>query len=161
MFYGVDAAATSGTELTGYNGDAYLVQILDSNNWPIYSCWHATSTGIDKHWWKLNSSFQPIGEPLDFVVLEEGQSIRLIVSNKSKTLPAYGSTEKYTHIKVVTKTEATKAKFKLNVNGFKSQQGDKDYIGELPYIPSQTINIAGTYTDDTPFSYDVFIDEEQ
>ena len=30
----------------------------------------------------------------------------------------------------------TKATFKLNVNTFKSQQGDKDYIGELPYIPS-------------------------
>ena len=55
----------------------------------------------------------------------------------------------------------TKATFKLNVNTFKSQQGDKEYIGELPYIPTQTINIAGTYTDNTPFSYDVFIDEEQ
>lgn len=54
----------------------------------------------------------------------------------------------------------TKATFKLNVNGFKSQQGDKDFIGELPYIPSETINIAGTYTDNTPFSYDVFINEQ-
>jgi len=54
----------------------------------------------------------------------------------------------------------TKATFKLNVNGFKSQQGDKEYIGELPYIPSETINIAGTYTDNTPFSYDVFINEQ-
>ena len=50
----------------------------------------------------------------------------------------------------------TKAEFKLNVNTFKSQLGDKDYIGELPYIPSETINIAGTYTDDTSFSYDVY-----
>lgn len=54
----------------------------------------------------------------------------------------------------------TKATFKLNLNTFKSQQGDKDYIGELPYIPSETINIAGTYTDNTPFSYDVFINEQ-
>lgn len=156
MFYGVDAAATSGTELTGYNGDTYLVQILDSNAWPIYSCWHATSTGIDKHWWKLDSAFHPIGEPLDFVVLEAGQSIRLIVSNKANTLPAPASTEKYTHIKVVTKTEATKAQFKLNVNTFKSQQGDKEYIKELPYIPSKTVTFSGTFTDDTPFSYDLF-----
>lgn len=48
------------------------------------------------------------------------------------------------------------ANFKLNFNTFKSQQGDKDYIGELPYIPSKTINIAGTYTDNTSFSYDVY-----
>lgn len=54
------------------------------------------------------------------------------------------------------KTEETKANFKLNLNTFKSQQGDKDYIGELPYIPSKTITIAGTYTDNTPFSYDVY-----
>ena len=54
----------------------------------------------------------------------------------------------------------TKATFKLNMNTFKSQQGDKDYICELPYIPSETINIAGTYTDNTLFSYDVFIDEQ-
>lgn len=50
----------------------------------------------------------------------------------------------------------TKATFKLNVNTFKSQQGDKDYVGQLPYIPSKTITIAGTYTDSTPFSYDVY-----
>lgn len=50
----------------------------------------------------------------------------------------------------------TKATFKLNLNTFKSQQGDKEYMPELPYIPSKTVTFAGTYSDSTPFSYEVF-----
>ena len=50
----------------------------------------------------------------------------------------------------------TKANFKLNLNTFKSQQGDKDYVGELPYIPNKTVNFSGTYTDNTSFSYNVY-----
>lgn len=50
----------------------------------------------------------------------------------------------------------TKAEFKLNVNTFKSQQGDKEYIKELPDIPTKTTEFAGTYSDNTPFSFDIF-----
>ena len=50
----------------------------------------------------------------------------------------------------------TKATFKLNVNGFKSQQGDKEYLKELPDVPTKTTEFAGTYSDNTPFSFDIF-----
>lgn len=50
----------------------------------------------------------------------------------------------------------TKATFKLNVNTFKSNQGDKEYIKELPDVPTKTTEFAGTYSDNTPFSFDIF-----
>ena len=45
------------------------------------------------------------------------------------------------------------AKFKLNINEFKSQQGD---IGELGKM-ANTVSIAGTLSDSTPFDYNVVI----
>ena len=44
------------------------------------------------------------------------------------------------------------AKFKLNTNIFKSQQGDIDIIGAQP---TGTATLAGKFADGTDFSYDI------
>lgn len=58
---------------------------------------------------------------------------------------------------IVNKPEVpVKAQFKLNLNTFKSQQGDKNYAEPLPEIPTKTVTFAGTYADETSFSFDLY-----
>lgn len=60
-----------------------------------------------------------------------------------------------TYATAVLKTVDSKpfgADFKLDENIFKSQQGD---LGDIDY--DNTVNIAGTLSDDTEFSYDALV----
>lgn len=127
--------------------------------------------GIDEHGYARGQQVyckQKTGDPTKFVFADKVPGTAATYINERET---YTLTEKSTFIRnlnfranwyygqainLVLDGTPTKAQFKLNVNTFKSQQGDKDYIGELPYIPSKTVTFSGTYTDNTPFSYDLY-----
>lgn len=160
LYYSALSSDTTGTEISGYNGNCWYVGVYNSSNQITYGGYIGTNAGIEKKWYKnlTPENILPTYDttPRDFAELQEGDWLRVVIGNKADTLPAYTSSEKYTHIDITARKDGFNANFKLNVNTFKSQQGDKDYIGELPYIPSKTITIAGTYTDNTSFSYDVY-----
>lgn len=111
---------------------------------------------------------QKTGDPTKFVFADKVPGTQADYINERET---YTLTEKSTFVRnlnfkanwyygqaidLVLDGTPTKATFKLNVNTFKSQQGDKEFVQELPPIPTKTANLSGTYADNTEFSFDIF-----
>ena len=93
--------------------------------------------------------------PLDYIKVTKPSFIQTTWQRRY-LVPQPTTNDKYMFYHCSWKTEETKANFKLNLNTFKSQQGDKQYLKELPDVPTKTTEFVGTYSDNTPFSFDIF-----
>lgn len=167
MQYGSSELSADGRRISGYTVEGFRNLLIEQSTYAVIAGNSGTVNGVATNpnkWYRCKNPTAYAKEwdlehPLDYVVTTKPSFIQTTWQRRYLD-PQPTSSDTYMFFHCSWKTEETKAKFRLNVNTFKSQLGDKDYVGELPYIPSETINIAGTYTDNTPFSYDVFINEQ-
>lgn len=163
MQYGSSELSADGERITGYTTDGFLNLLIDQATYGVIAGNFGTVNGVATNpnkWYICKTPTAWVKEwdlehPLDYIEVTKPAFIQCSWV-RSNLVPQPTSSDKYMFFHCSWKTEETKANFKLNVNGFKSQQGDKEYIQELPDIPTNTANLSGTYADNTEFSFDIF-----
>lgn len=163
MQYGSSELSADGERITGYTTDGFLNLLIDQATYGVIAGNFGTVNGVATNpnkWYICKTPTAWVKEwdlehPLDYIEVTKPAFIQCSWV-RSNLVPQPTSSDKYMFFHCSWKTEETKANFKLNVNGFKSQQGDKEYMQELPDIPTNTANLSGTYADNTEFSFDIF-----
>lgn len=163
MQYGSSALSADGERITGYTSDGFLHLLIDQATYGVIAGNFGTVNGVATNpnkWYRCKnptawSKEWDLEHPLDYIEVTKPSFIQCSWK-RSYLDPQPTASDTYMFFHCSWKTEETKANFKLNVNGFKSQQGDKEYLQELPYIPTNTANLSGTYADNTTFSFDIF-----
>lgn len=164
MQYGSSELSADGRRITGYTVDGFRNLLIDKATYGVIAGNSGTVNGVATNpnkWYLCKTSTAwstkewDLEHPLDYVVTTKPSFIQTTWQRRYLD-PQPTSSDKYMFFHCSWKTEETKANFKLNLNTFKSQQGDKEYMQELPDIPTNTANLSGTYADNTEFSFDIF-----
>lgn len=163
MQYGSSALSADGERISGYAVAGFRNILIDKATYGAIAGNSGTIDGVatDPNKWYLcknPTAFVKewdLEHPLDYIKTTKPSFIQT-TWQRIYLDPQPTASDTYMFFHCSWKTEETKATFKLNVNTFKSQQGDKEYIKELPDIPTKTTEFAGTYSDNTPFSFDIF-----